>query len=64
MLKGRPERVKVLRSQRAEAQGAPGTIVDEGLTVACGDGGVRLTQLQKAGGKALEAAEFLRGNSD
>lgn len=62
VLKGRPERVKVLRSQRAEAHGAPGTVVDSDLTVACGDGGVRLTQLQKAGGKALEAAEFLRGN--
>ncbi len=62
VLKGRPERVKVLRSQRAEAQGAPGTIVDSDLTVACGEGGVRLIQLQKAGGKALEAAEFLRGN--
>ncbi len=62
VLKGRPERVKVLRSQRAEAKGAPGTIVDGDLTVACGEGGVRLTQLQKAGGKVLEAAEFLRGN--
>ena len=62
VIKGRPERVKVLRSQRAEAQGAPGTVVDSDLTVACGAGGVRLTQLQKAGGKALEAAEFLRGN--
>ena len=62
MLNDRRERVKVLRSHLGDAAGAPGTVLDDGLAVACGNGSVRLTQLQKAGGKALEAAEFLRGN--
>ncbi|MFC3071621.1 methionyl-tRNA formyltransferase [Shinella pollutisoli] len=58
------ERVKVLGSRLAgEAPGhAPGTVVDDPLAVACGDGrAVRLVRLQKAGGKPLDAADFLRG---
>ncbi|AYM94828.1 methionyl-tRNA formyltransferase [Acidovorax sp. 1608163] len=33
----------------------------EGVTVACGDGALRLTTLQRAGGKRLPVADFLRG---
>ncbi len=62
VLNDRPERVKVLRSHLSDAAGVPGAVLDDRLTIACGDGSVRLTQLQKAGGKALEATEFLRGN--
>lgn len=58
---GKPERVKVLCSTLAEGEGAPGTILDQSLTIACGQGAVRLTRLQKAGGKPLDAADFLRG---
>jgi methionyl-tRNA formyltransferase len=36
-------------------------VVDERLTVACADGAVRLTELQRAGGRAVTAEEFLRG---
>lgn len=58
---GRPERVKVLGSTLAEGEGAAGTVIDQALTIACGKGAVRLTRLQKAGGKPLDAADFLRG---
>ncbi|MDO9417754.1 methionyl-tRNA formyltransferase [Pararhizobium sp.] len=58
---GRMERVKVLQSEPAEGNGTPGTILDDRLTIACGRGAVRLLRLQKAGGKPLDAAEFLRG---
>jgi methionyl-tRNA formyltransferase len=61
---GRAERVKVLASERTgDSQGLPaGTVLDERLTVACGDGhAVRLLRLQKAGGRPLDAADFLRG---
>ena len=34
---------------------------DQGVTVACGEGALRLTTLQRAGGKRLAAADFLRG---
>ena len=58
---GRTERIKVLRSVLASGSGAPGTVLDDRLTIACGRDAVRLTRLQKAGGKPLDAAEFLRG---
>ncbi|MDR5803380.1 methionyl-tRNA formyltransferase [Caballeronia sp. LZ001] len=47
-----------------EWQADPGTIVDvsaEGIVVACGTGALRLTQLQKPGGKRLPVREFLAG---
>jgi methionyl-tRNA formyltransferase len=58
---GRNERVKVLRSHPVAAEGAPGTILGDTLVVACGNGAVELVELQRAGGKAMAAAEFLRG---
>jgi len=58
---GRTERVKVLGSELADGQGEPGNVIDDRMTVACGVGAVRLTRLQKAGGKPLAAADFLRG---
>ena len=61
-LGGRMERVKLLRSTVGEGSGAPGAVLDGDLTIACGEGAVRLVTLQKAGGKALGAEDFLRGN--
>ncbi len=56
-------RVKVLRSTKGEGSGAPGTVLDNQLTVACGDGGVRLLQVQREGRKPMSADEFLRGTA-
>ncbi|MEO1491689.1 MAG: methionyl-tRNA formyltransferase [Pseudomonadota bacterium] len=55
------ERIKVLMSERADGSGTPGMTLDDGLTVACGTGAVRLTRLQRAGKSATEAADLLRG---
>jgi len=60
-LGGKPERLKLLRSTPAEGKGSPGEVIDERLTIACADGAVRLTELQRAGGRAVSAEEFLRG---
>jgi len=54
-------RAKVLRTTSGEGAGAPGAVLDARLTVACGEGAVRILQLQRAGRQAMEAAEFLRG---
>jgi methionyl-tRNA formyltransferase len=54
-------RVKALRSTKGEGAGKPGTLLDDRLTVACGDGAVRLTQVQRAGKQPMAAEEFLRG---
>ncbi len=61
MVGDRSERLKVLRSTIAEGAGAPGTLLDDALTIACGEGAVRLTEVQRAGGRPASAAEFLRG---
>lgn len=57
------ERVKLLRSEVASGHGTPGTILDSGLVVACGKGAVRILQVQRSGGKPVDAAAFLRGTS-
>ena len=58
---GRPERIKVLGSELANGEGAAGEVLTDDLVIAGGSGAVRLTKLQKAGGKPLAAADFLRG---
>ena len=58
---GKPVRVKVLRSALADGMGAPGTVLDENLTVACVDGAVRLVTVQREGKSAMSGQAFLRG---
>jgi methionyl-tRNA formyltransferase len=58
----REERIKVIAARTAETDGSPpGTVIDGRLTVACGDGALRLLVVQRAGKAALEAETFLRG---
>jgi methionyl-tRNA formyltransferase len=54
-------RVKALRSTKGEGAGASGIALDDRLTIACGDGSVRLLQVQRAGRQPMSAEEFLRG---
>ncbi|HXL64232.1 MAG TPA: methionyl-tRNA formyltransferase [Xanthobacteraceae bacterium] len=54
-------RVKVLRSTRGEGSGQPGQILDDRLTIACGEGSVRLLEVQRAGKQPMRAEDFLRG---
>jgi methionyl-tRNA formyltransferase len=56
-----PARVKVLRTTKGEGSGAPGTVLDDRLTIACGDGAIRILELQRAGRAPMTAEEFLRG---
>jgi methionyl-tRNA formyltransferase len=55
------ERVKLLRSILATGVGEPGTVLDDNLRIACGEGAVRLRSLQRAGGKVMDGQEFQRG---
>lgn len=55
------ERIKLLAAQPVAGSGAPGAVLDDQLTVACGDGALRLLVLQRAGKGALDAQAFLRG---
>jgi methionyl-tRNA formyltransferase len=56
-----PERVKVLRATPAPGSGEPGTLLDAHAAIACGEGAIRLIQVQRAGKAPLAADEFLRG---
>ena len=60
---GKSERIKVLRSSLGSGEGAPGEVLDDKLTIACGEGAVCLTRLQRAGKKPMSAEEFLRGQA-
>lgn len=58
--------IKVWQAEAMSASGAPGVIVASdrhGVVVACGQGALRLTELQKAGGKRLPVAQFVAGTS-
>ncbi len=54
-------RVRALGAELAAGDGAPGTVLDERLAVACGSGAVRLIQLQRAGKGEMATGTFLRG---
>ena len=61
------ETVKVLSAVPEQASGPAGTILSankDGLTVACGEGALRLTRLQMPGGKALAFADLFNSRRD
>ncbi len=65
---GSGDRLKVLRSELAgdvamSGDLMPGTVLDDGLTIACGDGAIRLVEVQRAGKAAMSAEAFLRGQA-
>lgn len=55
------ERCKVLAAELAEGSGAPGIVLDDRLTIACGTGAIRPTLVQRAGRPAMATADLLRG---
>jgi len=55
------ERIKVLTAELADGGGAPGTVLDDRLTVACEGGAVRFLTVQRAGKGPSPADAFLRG---
>jgi methionyl-tRNA formyltransferase len=59
---GEAARVKILRCEFARGSGEPGSVLDDQLTIACGEGAIRIVELQRAGKAPMKAAEFLRGS--
>lgn len=57
------ERVKLLLAEVADASGAPGVVLDDDFTIACGTGTIRPLRLQRAGKPVLDRSEFLRGRA-
>jgi methionyl-tRNA formyltransferase len=58
---GDAARVKILRCELAKGAGAPGAVLDDQLTIACGESAIRIVELQRTGKAPMKAAEFLRG---
>ena len=61
-LEGRP--IKIWHAEPVDGTASPGQVISvdkAGIVVACGEGGLRLTELQKAGGKRLPVEQFLAG---
>lgn len=60
------ERLKVFAAEKANGNGEPGTVLEadpkKGLTVACGEGALKLIEIQLVGGKRMKATDFLRGH--
>ncbi|MEO8142425.1 MAG: methionyl-tRNA formyltransferase, partial [Sphingomicrobium sp.] len=55
------ERIKLLGAESAEGTGAPGTVIDDQMMIACGKDALRPILLQRAGRSPMSLAEFLRG---
>ena len=55
------QRIKLLGAELVDGQGAAGTVLENGLIVACGTGAVRITRAQRAGKGAQDIDTFLRG---
>jgi len=61
VLDNAPVRIKALRCELAKGAGAAGDLLDDKLTIACGDGAIRILELQRAGKPPMKADAFLNG---
>ncbi|HWF64336.1 MAG TPA: methionyl-tRNA formyltransferase [Rhizomicrobium sp.] len=57
------ERLKILYAEPAAGKGVAGELIGDDLTVACGQGALRLIKVQRAGSKAMAAKDLLKGFS-
>ena len=55
------ERIRLLAADVVSGRGNPGTILDNAMTIACGDGAIRPTLVQRQGKRAMTPAELLNG---
>src|SRR5262249_51014637 len=60
---GKTTRLKILRTAVAAGSAPPGMLIDDVLTVACGEGAVGVIELQRAGRQVMKAQDFLRGQA-
>jgi len=55
------ERLKILYAVPVNDHGEPGEVITDDLTVACGEGALKLLKVQRAGSRVMEARELLKG---
>jgi methionyl-tRNA formyltransferase len=61
-LGGKRERIRILTAVVCAGSASPGTLLGSDFTIACGEGAIRIAQLQRAGKQPMAAADFLRGS--
>jgi methionyl-tRNA formyltransferase len=61
LIGNRLERIKVLRAEVIAANGAPGTVLDDDMTVACGASAIRILSAQRSGRTPMSGLELVRG---
>ena len=61
MIGNRKEDIKFFRVQVTTETGAPGTLLSEGMSVACGSGAIRILEGQRSGRASMSGSELLRG---
>jgi len=60
---GESARIKILRCELTKGSGAPGEALDDQLSIACGEGAIRIIELQREGKARMKAPDFLRGTA-
>ncbi len=63
VIRNKVERIKILRAEAASASGVPGMILDDAMTVACGEAAIRVLEVQRAGRTAVPGRELIRRES-
>jgi methionyl-tRNA formyltransferase len=61
MIGNRQEKIKFFRAQVTTEIGAPGTLLSDGMSVACGSGAIRILEGQRSGRTVLSGSELMRG---
>ncbi len=61
VVEGQPLRIKILRGKPTGGAGQPGALLDDRLAIACGDGAIRIVELQPAGKQRMSADAFQNG---
>ena len=56
------ERYKVLKATLSDLKGQPGSVLDNNLTIACGNKSITIQEIQRQGKSKQKAAEFLLGS--
>ena len=55
------ERLKILYAEPVNGNGEPGDVIGDDLTIACGEGALRLVKVQRAGSRVMDADDLLKG---
>jgi methionyl-tRNA formyltransferase len=55
------ERFKVFRAEVVEGEGNAGVIINEDLTIACGEKALNILEIQRQGKDIMSVSDFIRG---